>query len=70
MSDSSAEVRFLGDVQRLELRPGDVVVLSLDAPVTDQTADLLKRRMETAIPGHQCLIMAAGMKLGVLARES
>jgi hypothetical protein len=63
------EIRYLGDVQRLTLAPGDIVVLNVDMVISAETADRLKARAEKQLPGHQVLILSGGVKLGVLAPE-
>lgn len=64
------EIRYLGDVQRLTLAPGDIIVLNLDMPISADTAARLKAHAEQQLPGHQVLVLSEGIKLGVLAPET
>jgi hypothetical protein len=59
--------RFIGSVNRLRLRPGDAIVLSTEELITDETAKRLREQVEAHFPGHRCLVLGPGMKLGVLS---
>lgn len=61
------EARFLGDVQRLELRPGDTVVLTCDGRLSDETAKRLGHYVQSALKcEHPVLVLESGLKVGVL----
>lgn len=62
-------IRYLGDVQRLCLKPGDVIVLQVPGVVSQEMARHLKELMEKTMPGHRCLILESGMKIGVMGKE-
>jgi len=61
------EIRYLGDVQRLALAPGDIIVISIDQAISAQSVENLRRQGEQAVPGHKCLVLGDGLKVGVLA---
>ena len=61
------EVRWLGDVQRIELLPGDRLVVSVPGHMGQAQFENLKRRLEDLIPGHQVILLLDGITLGVLA---
>jgi hypothetical protein len=61
------QIRYLGDVRRLVLAPSDIIVISIDAAVSAQSAENIKRHVEKAAPGHKCLVLDNGLKIGVLA---
>jgi hypothetical protein len=65
-AESVGEVRWLGDVQRLALGPGDIVVLSNVGPATPEAVARLRRQMEEFLPGHRCLVLTSNWLLGVL----
>lgn len=48
-ADASGEIRFLGDLQRLQPQPGDVFVLTVDAELSAKQIDMLKERWKTAV---------------------
>lgn len=63
------QIRYLGDVQRLVLNPGDIVVLNVDHEISDEMAARLREACESYIPGHKFLILGPGIKVGVMGRE-
>ena len=63
------EVTYLGDVQRLCLKPGDIVVLNIDEVLSDQAFDRLRDRLVETMPGHRVLILTHGAKIGVLGND-
>ena len=63
------EVRYLGDVQRLALKPGDTIVLQSDQEISDETAVRLRNYVEQFLPGHKVLVLGDGLKIGVLVAE-
>lgn len=56
----------VGHLDRLELRPGDRLVLSTPHQVTSHQADVLTTRLAELFPGHQVLVVDAGAQLGVV----
>lgn len=60
------EVRILGDLQRLALRAGDILVLTTPMRVSAEAAGHLREAVEKQIPGHKVIILSDGLKLGVL----
>lgn len=63
------QVNFLGDVQRLALKPGDMLVLRTDQIISGDLAQRLREQLESAVPGHSVIVLGDGMKLGVLSPE-
>lgn len=64
------EIRFLGDLQRLELKPGDMFVLSVDEHISHEMADRLKQTFAEATGGAKVIVLGRGMKLGVVSAEA
>jgi hypothetical protein len=60
------EIRYLGDVRRLVLRPGDVVVLLVPGSIEPESAKRLSETMRANLPGHKVLVLADGLKIGVM----
>ena len=62
------EIRYLGDVQRLELAPNDVVVLMVERPITPEIAERLKEHLRDVLGNdRKYLVLSEGIKIGVLA---
>lgn len=59
---------LLGDLQRLQLQVGDILVLSTPAKLCDETATRLREWIERGIPGHKCIVLGDGLTLGTLGR--
>ena len=54
------ELRFLGDVQRLVLEPGDTVVISTDQHISNEVALRIKEMVRAAIGSeHPILVLGA-----------
>ena len=64
------EVRFLGDMQKLELNPGDILVLKCEGTIDQNGAARVKRYFDEKVPGHTVLILDNGADLGVLAHKA
>jgi hypothetical protein len=66
------EIRFLGDLQRIERKPGDVFVLRVEQSISMQTHARLQEIWErvwtdTDVPIPKLLVLDSGMKIGVVA---
>lgn len=63
-----ARIRYLGDVQRLQVKPGDVVVLSLAEPREDIEA--IRRWLEAIFDDRvRALVLRPGDRIGVMGGE-
>lgn len=56
---------FSGDVQRLELRPGDVVVIRVSEHISAETAARVRSYCSQAFAGHEVLVLGPGMSVEV-----
>jgi hypothetical protein len=65
--EAEPAVLFLGDLQRLRLEPGDLLVLSTDQRLSMETAERLRSTLATATGDRRVLVLDCGLKLGVLA---
>jgi hypothetical protein len=63
------EIRYLGDLQRLELRPGDILVLSVDAHISQEMAARLQADFRE-VTDAKVIVVGKGMKLGVISAEA
>lgn len=65
-SNPRMKVCFTGEMARVQMEPGDVLVLSSAEPIPDDTCMRLRHAMEQEFPGHKCIVLADGLKLGVV----
>jgi len=63
------KITYLGDVQRLCLKPGDIVVLSIDDAPSDHVFANLRKVLKDIIPEHKVLILTGGAKIGVMGSD-
>ena len=67
---TNPEIRYLGDLQRLSLAPDDVLVLSVDQVLEDDTCIRLRQLLQSVIgEQHKCIVLTRGMRLSVLHSE-
>ena len=57
-------VRYLGDLQRLQLEPGDILVLRTKELISADTADRLHENFKRILPGHKVIVLDAGIDVG------
>ena len=69
MSHDEQQIRYLGDVQRLVLQEGDIVVLKIPGPISEDWANRLREEMESQLPGHKVLVLGDGLEIGVLTKQ-
>lgn len=59
------EIRFIGDLQRVDIRPGDKFVLMVEKPVSAEAAKNIQRTWERfAGADSKLLILDSSVKLG------
>lgn len=60
-------IRYLGDLQRLDLKPGDKFVLTVDHVLSAVECERLQQQWEAAMGiEYKVVILHGGMKLGVI----
>lgn len=62
----SMKVRYVGEMRRVQMQPGDVLVLSTEGPVSDETARRLCEDIQARFKGHKCIVLCDGLRLGVV----
>lgn len=75
MSDATSQVDdvdfgkvlWLGEMAKIEFAPGDTFVLFYPRMLSREAADRLKRMWQENFPGHKCVVLEEGMRLGILA---
>lgn len=63
------EFRYLGDVQRLALNPGDVVFIKYPGHLSDAMANDIKARLSGMLQDNGVMVIDSGAEIGVLGRE-
>lgn len=66
--DEEREIRFLGDVQRLRLEPGDIIVITSPSDLSAFEVQRIAEKVGKALPGHQVIVMGGGAKIAALMR--
>jgi len=59
-------IRFIGDLQRVDVRPGDKFVVRVPFEIDDETATRIKKACEDFFGGAPVLVLSSNMKLGVI----
>lgn len=63
-----AEIRFVGDLQKLALKPSDVLVLKMNGIISEEQAARLREFVASILPDQKMIILDGGTELGVLER--
>jgi hypothetical protein len=64
------EIRYLGDVRKLDLGPNDVIVIEYSGPISQDSVRRLTEYVSEAIgTDHKVLVLGEGLKLGVLSPQ-
>jgi hypothetical protein len=54
------------EIARLDLRPGDVLVLRSPEPLSQATVARITAFIENKFPGHKAIVLENGLSLGVM----
>lgn len=66
-----ANIRFLGDVERLVLKPDDIVVLKTNVRLSAEQAGHIQAHCKTVLgEDRKILVISAGIEIGILAPEA
>lgn len=62
--------RFVGDVQRLELKPDDVLVVSVDAAISSEQAERINDELVQILGSNRnrVIVLGKGMAVSVLGK--
>lgn len=63
-------INYLGDMQKLTLGPNDLIVITTEQMLSQETIRYLQEEVKKSIPNNNCLVFAGGLKVGVIAHES
>lgn len=72
MKDATGEVTFLGDLRRLDVKPGDRFVIMTDQRLTAEHYRKLQELWAGFIgsDGNKILVLDGGMKIGAIGQAS
>jgi hypothetical protein len=59
----------LGEMVRLALKPGDMIVVTFPEPLSDADMSRLGDQLKRVFPDHPVLVLDSGAKLGVIEAE-
>lgn len=63
---SDPEIKYLGDVQRVQLNPEDTLVISVDFAPSYETRNRIMDVVKSATNHDKVVILECGTKIGVL----
>lgn len=66
MDNDQIEIRYLGDLARIELKPGDVFVLSCEQRISSETAERVRAYWQRVMGDVPLLIFDGGARLEVV----
>ena len=64
------EIRFLGDLQRLQPKPGDVFVLQVPGRISNDMADVIRQQWKQIMGDVPLLVVDCDTKLGCIGAGS
>ncbi len=64
--EQSSEIRYLGDVQRLQLQPGDVVVVTVPGVLSYSQFLAVEAHFQQRLPDHTVLVLERGASVSVM----
>lgn len=63
------EIRYLGDLQRLSLKPGDKLVLTMKGHVSVQMAENIAAQVKKTIGDVPLIVLEEGMTIGAIGSD-
>jgi hypothetical protein len=63
------QIRYIGEMQRLQPQPGDVFVLTCEQRIDSATAERIKAEISGLLGGAKVLVLDSGLKLGVVQQS-
>lgn len=62
-----SEIRYVGDVQRLELKPGDVIVFRAKQPLAHNVIARIKETAERNFDGHKVVVIDGDIDIAAIS---
>lgn len=66
---NNEEIRCLGEVQRLPLQKGDVIVITTPREVSEKDRTWIVETLSPAFPDNKVVVLTDGMKIGAMGQE-
>jgi hypothetical protein len=63
------EIRYLGDMQRLSPKEGDVFVITFEGTLSDSSRNYIQNNWNKLMPEFKLFIIDNGMKLDCIAKD-
>ncbi len=64
------EIRFVGDMHRLEVKPGDKFVLQCEQDISQEMAERIRHYVRDFLGEDvRVLVLSSGLKLGVVSGD-
>jgi len=67
--EARSAIEFIGNLQRLELKPGDKFILTIPGEISVEEHQRIKNILERELPDHKVLIFGGGVQVGVIGTE-
>jgi len=69
-NDTVDGIRFVGELQRLDVKPGDRFVISVPGPIPMEACERIRQQWKDFIGGDvPVLILSDGIKIGAISGE-
>lgn len=59
----------IDSIKRMELKPGDILVLKCERHLSLFTRDKLRQQVEEQFPDHKCVVLSPDLSLEIIAPE-
>ncbi|WP_085043848.1 hypothetical protein [Ensifer aridi] len=69
MTETNDGIRFLGDMTKLDMKPGDVAILHVDRHLTAEQRERIADDLSAIFGKGSALVLEKDMKLGVVSRN-
>jgi len=63
---SDKDIEYLKNAQTITVKDGDVVVISVDGPVSMEGANMIREHIKAMFPNNKCLVLSDKMEVGVM----
>lgn len=63
------EIKFLGDLQKLEISEKDVLILKTESHLSSDQQAAMKIFMEQNFPNNKALVLCNGIEFGVISKQ-
>lgn len=64
---STTAVKILGSIRKMSVKPGDVVVLKINAPLTMDEREQVRETLRGVFPNNKAMILDNNTSISVMA---